>query len=56
MITEGERQKIDVIRRWTKRRRSKGIEPTSDDIWQHIQLNWPSLPEEKKEIIFQNSN
>jgi hypothetical protein len=49
------KNRAHAIREWIKRREVKGISPTGDDIWNHINQCWPSLLEQEREEIFQAS-
>lgn len=41
-------------RTWLKRKRLKGIEPSSDDILHHITKHWPALRDREVEYVLQN--
>jgi hypothetical protein len=45
------RHEITLMRAWVQRRRSDGIEPAADAIWQMIRTFWPGLSEEQKQRI-----
>ncbi len=45
------RYEVTLIRAWVQRRRSDGIEPPADVIWQMIRTLWPGLSEKEKQCI-----
>lgn len=46
-------QKIKTMRAWVQRREDLHKGWTQDQLWNRIKENWPTLPEQDMEVIFQ---
>ncbi len=47
------RYETQTTRAYIRRKRSKGLEPSADEIWALINRSWPGLSDEDKEKVFQ---
>jgi hypothetical protein len=48
-----DKQRVKYLQQWIKGRRQLGKEPNADAIWNQIKRKWPTLPEDRKEAVFQ---
>ena len=49
---ETQKQRIDNIRSWARRKKEKGLHLNADEVWAKIRSKYPTLKPELQEEIF----